>query len=111
LSTLRRSVPVAGARPRRKVACLHDESETNARNGCAHHTILSWTAGSGADSHDVYFGTNPNPGPSEFQGNQADTTFDPGYLGKNTWYYWRIDEVNAHGTTIGVVWSFKSASK
>jgi len=70
--------------------------------------ILSWTAGSGADSHDVYFGTNPNPGPSEFQGNQPGTTFDPGYLGKNTWYYWRIDEVNAGGTTTGVVWSFRA---
>ncbi|HUW82219.1 MAG TPA: Calx-beta domain-containing protein [Phycisphaerae bacterium] len=70
--------------------------------------ILSWTAGSGADSHDVYFGTNPNPGPSEFQGNQTDTTFVPGYLGKNTWYYWRIDEVNAGGTTTGVVWSFRT---
>jgi len=70
--------------------------------------ILSWTAGSGADSHDVYFGTNPNPGPSESQGNQAQTTFDPGYLGKNRWYYWRIDEVNAGGTTTGVVWSFKT---
>ena len=70
--------------------------------------ILSWTAGSGADSHDVYFGTNSNPGPSEFQGNQPGTTFDPGYLGKNTWYYWRIDEVNAGGTTTGVVWSFRT---
>ena len=70
--------------------------------------ILSWTAGSGADSHDVYFGTNPNPGASESQGNQAQTTFDPGYLGKNRWYYWRIDEVNAGGTTTGVVWSFKT---
>jgi hypothetical protein len=70
--------------------------------------ILSWTAGAGADSHDVYFGTNPSPGPSEFQDNQAGTTFDPGYLAKNTWYYWRIDEVNAGGTTTGVVWSFKS---
>jgi len=72
------------------------------------NVILSWTAGSGADSHDVYFGTNPNPGPSEFQGNQTETTFVPGYLGKNTWYYWRIDEVNAGGTTTGVVWSFRT---
>ena len=72
--------------------------------------ILSWTAGSGADSHDVYFGTNPNPGASEFQGNQTETTFDPGYLPKNTWHYWRIDEVNAGGTTTGVVWSFKTGA-
>jgi len=80
----------------------------NGATKVSRNATLSWTAGSGADSHDVYFGTNPNPGASEFQGNQAGTTFDPGYLGKNTWYYWRIDEVNAGGTTTGVVWSFKS---
>jgi hypothetical protein len=68
--------------------------------------ILSWTAGSGADSHDVYFGTNPNPGAGEFQGNQTGNTFDPGPLALDTTYYWRIDEVNAYGTTTGAVWSF-----
>jgi len=69
------------------------------------------SASSNLDTDDVYFGTNPNPGPSEFQGNQTQTTFDPGYLGKNVWYYWRIDEVNAGGTTTGVVWSFKTGAK
>jgi hypothetical protein len=72
---------------------------------------LSWTAGSGATSHDVYFGTNPNPGASEFQGNQTQTTFDTGSLTKRTWYYWRIDEVNSYGTTTGVVWSFRSNNR
>jgi len=67
--------------------------------------------GAGALSHDVYFGTNPTPGASEFQGNQPDTTFDPGDLVKLTMYYWRIDEVNDSGTTTGVVWSFKTGSK
>ncbi len=75
------------------------------------NVILSWTAGSGADSHDVYFGTNPNPGPSEFQGNQPDTTFTPGTLPRNTYHYWRIDEVNDGGTTTGVVWSFRTGAK
>jgi len=28
---------------RRSVSSLHGESETNARNGCAHHTLLSET--------------------------------------------------------------------
>jgi len=68
---------------------------------------LSWTAGSGATSHDVYFGTNPTPGAGEFKGNQAGTTYNPpGSLGYNTTYYWRIDEKNAGGTTTGDVWSF-----
>jgi hypothetical protein len=67
---------------------------------------LSWSAGSGADSHDVYFGTSPSPGAGEFQGNQAGTSFDPGALANSTTYYWRIDEVNTAGTTTGAVWSF-----
>ena len=68
--------------------------------------ILTWLADSGADSHDVYFGTNPDPGEVEFQGNQTGTTFDPGTLANSTTYYWRIDEVNGVGTTTGEVWSF-----
>ncbi|NIP23315.1 MAG: hypothetical protein GWN67_17100 [Phycisphaerae bacterium] len=64
---------------------------------------LNWTAGSGADSHDVYFGA---VSPGVFQGNQTGTTFDPGTLAFNTTYYWRIDEVNPFGTTTGTVWSF-----
>ena len=66
-------------------------------------TALSWTAGTLATSHDVYFGTNPAPAS---QGNQAGTTFDPGLLEHSTTYYWQIDEVNSDGTTIGVTWSF-----
>ncbi|MFC1765443.1 RHS repeat-associated core domain-containing protein [Planctomycetota bacterium] len=67
---------------------------------------INWTAGAGATSHDVYFGTNPSPGTGEFQGNQTGMTFDPGTLANDTTYYWRIDEKNADGTTTGVVWSF-----
>ncbi len=69
-------------------------------------TDLSWTAGAGATSHDVYFGTNPSPDSGEFQGNQTGTTFDTGTMSNNTTYYWRIDEKNACGTTTGDVWSF-----
>ena len=36
--------------------------------GVSIDVVLSWTAGSGAASHDVYFGTNPTP---EFLGNQG----------------------------------------
>jgi len=69
-------------------------------------TNLNWTADSGADSHDVYFGTNPSPGSGEFQGNQTATGFNPSSLADSTTYYWRIDEVNSDGTTAGPVWSF-----
>ncbi|MHC4739604.1 MAG: right-handed parallel beta-helix repeat-containing protein, partial [Planctomycetota bacterium] len=67
---------------------------------------LSWTAGSGATSSDVYFGTDATPDAGEFQGNQTATTFEPGTMAPDTTYYWRIDEVNAQGTTTGSVWSF-----
>ena len=72
---------------------------------------LSWTAGALADSHDVYFGTDATPDGSEFQGNQGATTFDPGPLDPTTVYYWRIDEVNTDGTTVGTVWSFTTADR
>ena len=67
------------------------------------YTTLSWTAGSGATSHDVYFGTS-NPPP--FICNQTDSTFDTDTSYYETTYYWRIDEINILGKTIGVIWSF-----
>jgi hypothetical protein len=71
---------------------------------------LSWTAGIGAVTHQVYFGTNPNPGAPEFKGSQSGTTYNPGTLAIQTTYYWRIDEVNDHGTATGIVWSFTTGS-
>jgi hypothetical protein len=74
---------------------------------------LSWTAGIGAVSHNVYFGltslavTNANTLSAEFQGNQAATTFAPPTLQPLTQYFWRIDELASNGdTTKGTVWDF-----
>jgi hypothetical protein len=66
---------------------------------------LSWSAGFGATSHDVYFGTTYPP---EARGNQSGTTFNPGTLALTTTYYWRIDEVGGSGTIIGDDWNFTS---
>jgi hypothetical protein len=74
-------------------------------------TDLAWTAGNGALSHDVYFGTASSPGVGEFRGNQAGPAFDPGPLAPATTYFWRIDEVNADGTTPGCTWSFTTADE
>ncbi len=71
--------------------------------------ILTWSAGANTASHDVYFGTNPAPGGGEFQSNQPGTSFDP-ILVNDVTYFWRIDEVNANGTTTGSVWSFTTAA-
>src|SRR4030042_2050439 len=70
-------------------------------------TDLSGTAGSGATSHDVYFGTSS---PGTFRGNQTGTTYDTGTMSASTTYYWRIDEKNDYGTTTGTVWSFTTAA-
>jgi hypothetical protein len=70
-------------------------------------TDLSWSAGSYATSHDIYFGIE-NPPP--FQTNQTGTTYDSGLMDVNTTYYWRIDEKNGSGTTTGILWNFTTGS-
>lgn len=74
-------------------------------------TGLEWGGGLAADSHDVFFGTSYPLGPGEFQGNQPGTTFDPGPLAAGTTYYWRVDEVNAEGSTRGCTWSFTTVGE
>jgi hypothetical protein len=68
---------------------------------------LRWTAGAGADSHDVYIGWSDPP---PFRCNQMDTRFQGGTLAPGTTYYWRIDEVNLWGKTEGTVWSFTTTT-
>lgn len=67
---------------------------------------LSWTAGFGAASHDVYFGT---VSPPPFVKNQTESTYDPPRMQKKTTYYWRIDEHNSLGTKQGNLWSFETS--
>jgi hypothetical protein len=83
-------------------------SPSNGATNLNRNTNLSWSAGSGATQHAVYFGTDSTPDASEFQGNQTGATYDPGTLARGTTYYWRIDEINANGTTVGVVWTFST---
>ncbi len=81
-------------------------------------TILRWTAGEFAATHDVYLGTSfddvdaatraDSLGVLVSQG-QSDTTFDPTALQYDQTYYWRVDEVNAapdYTVFKGEVWSF-----
>lgn len=75
---------------------------------------LTWTAGTGATSHDVYLGTDLTAVTNAttlsagiFRGNQAGTTFDPpGDLLANTAYFWRIDEKAGANSTKGDIWTF-----
>jgi hypothetical protein len=82
--------------------------------------VLSWTTGHEAIEHDVFFGTNfvdvNNVDLSDDTGIYRGRWIDPGYatgeLGPDQTYYWRIDEVEADGTTVhkGDVWSFTVSS-
>jgi hypothetical protein len=82
-------------------------SPAEGTSGVALAPLLTWTSDANALWHDVYFGT---ASPGIFQICQSNTTFEPGLLDKNTWYYWRIDEMNPGGATAGAVWSFKTGS-
>jgi hypothetical protein len=86
---------------------------------------LNWLPGDFAASHDVYLGENfddVDAGTGDtFQSNQPSTNFVIGFFGfpypdglvPGTTYYWRIDDVEADGTTIhkGKVWSFTITPK
>ncbi|MCD6393212.1 MAG: DNRLRE domain-containing protein, partial [Planctomycetes bacterium] len=67
---------------------------------------LSWSAGIDEDSHDIYFGTDPDPRVNTVI-NQDGTTYEPGTLQQGTTYYWIIDERDSvGGVTPGDIWSF-----
>jgi hypothetical protein len=70
--------------------------------------ILGWTPGPFGAEFDVYFGTNPEPGADELVGRVSDPTHFATGLVEGQTYYWRVDDVEADGTTIhtGDVWSF-----
>jgi len=82
--------------------------------------VLSWRAGSFAEQHDVYFGTNLNDVNEASRDDQRsvlavldhnDTTYDPdGILDYGITYYWRVDELNTQHPDSpwkGDVWSFQ----
>jgi len=75
---------------------------------------LSWSPGPTAISHDVYFSADQQAviDGTALIGNQAETSYTPTGLAKSTTYYWRVDEVEADGTTkhTGDVWSFTVTS-
>ncbi|HEU4365181.1 MAG TPA: hypothetical protein VFT13_06915 [Candidatus Krumholzibacteria bacterium] len=56
--------------------------------------------------YDVYFGTNPTPGPDQFRGTTASKAWTLPRLEKLTTYYWQIVARDANGSTSGPVWSF-----
>ncbi len=75
--------------------------------------VLTWTPGVFADTHQVYFGTDPASLEQKSSGNLGSESFEPGQLEWNTTYYWRVDEANnsnADSPWTGPVWSFTTAN-
>jgi len=76
-------------------------------------TQLTWSPGSAAISHEVYFGTSRDDvaagAAGVAKGVQAALTLDPGILESDTAYYWRVDEIDSKGIReTGNVWSFRT---
>ena len=66
-------------------------------------TTLTWTTDSGATSQNVYLGTVATPVTLVGTG----TSYVPTLVEGKT-YYWRVDEINAGGTTTGDIWTFNT---
>lgn len=69
---------------------------------------LSWGKGLRATAHEVYFGMDP--GALVFKGSQLSNVFALPALANDMTYYWRIDEVNASGRSVGDSWAFTTRS-
>jgi hypothetical protein len=75
--------------------------------------ILTWVHGVFADTHEVFFGTDPTTLELKSSGNLGSESYEPGQLEWNTTYYWRIDEannVNTDSPWTGPLWSFTTAN-
>ena len=69
---------------------------------------LRWTGGTGATSHDVYFGTSTNPPFVITKTTINDPNYVPAAMALGSTWYWKIRE---NGTTAGPVWSFTVQGK
>lgn len=67
---------------------------------------IRWNSTRRAESRHVWLGTRS---PGAYMGTQTGTTFHPGTLEHGTTYYWRVDERNSAGRTVGEVRSFTTA--
>jgi hypothetical protein len=72
--------------------------------------LFRWTAGYKSSLHEVYIGTTPELGAADLAGPRTPMTmlYYTKALQPGTTYYWRVDEIEADGTTVnkGNVWSF-----
>ncbi|HKB86178.1 MAG TPA: T9SS type A sorting domain-containing protein [Ignavibacteriaceae bacterium] len=81
-----------------------DPVPANGTNDVDINQDISWSNPAGATSIEVLFGPAGNL-TSVYSGAPI-TTFDPGELGYNTTYGWKVNETDGTGTTNGPTWAF-----
>lgn len=85
----------------------------NGQTGVAQNKELSWSAAPGAQSHEIYFGTDEalvQAGDESVNyGYQVETTFAPD-MAFETQYFWRIDEILDRSSNQGDVWTFTTSA-
>lgn len=90
-------------------------SPTNNAINISTNVSLSWTAGTGATSHLVYYGVNSTAvsaattNSPEYKGSVSNPTYASGAQAPSARFYWRVDEVSAGGTTPGAIWTYSTA--
>ncbi|HEY0550948.1 MAG TPA: immunoglobulin domain-containing protein [Verrucomicrobiae bacterium] len=73
---------------------------------------LSWTISSNAPTgivYDVYFGTNPTPGPAEFLGSTTSNIWTLPSLTSGATYYWKVT-VRKSNSPFSPIWRFTTRS-
>jgi hypothetical protein len=103
---------------RGEVGVSSEPSPANEAVDVPRDSILGWTAGEYAATHDVYLGTSLNDVRAATRTNPLNvlvgkdhqgTTLNPGRLQFGQTYYWRVDEVNAAPSNkifTGQTWKF-----
>ena len=87
-------------------------SPTNGATGVQVNTSLSWTAGSNATSHLLFFGATSNAvanattNSPEFKGDLPVSSYAPPTLASSGRFFWRVDEMAGVWATAGAVWTF-----
>lgn len=77
--------------------------------------MMQWVSANGAESHDVYFGTDSatvavaDHSSPTYKGNMVYTSFLTDSLNTMKHYYWRVDEIKKDKVIKGNVWYFRLA--
>jgi hypothetical protein len=95
------------------VGAVSNPSPANGSADVTQTPVLSWERGVFGDTHDVYFGTDPDSLELGKSGNLGEESYEPGQLEWDTTYYWQVNEANntePESPWTGPLWSFTTAN-